>query len=71
MSIVLRSGNGDAASTVQVAVFGDAAVALRRIEKNEKVYVESEIRVNEWTTDTGEHRGLSIAARRAERPGIG
>jgi single-strand DNA-binding protein len=72
MSVVVRSGDGDAASFVQVAIFGDAAVALGRIEKNEKLYAEGSIRINEWTTAAGDKRtGLSMAAWRAERPGVG
>jgi single-stranded DNA-binding protein len=72
MSVIVRSGDGDAASFVQVAIFGDAAVALGRIEKNEKLYAEGSIRINEWTTAAGEKRtGLSMAAWRAERPGVG
>jgi single-stranded DNA-binding protein len=72
MSVMVRSGDGDAASFVQVAIFGDAAVALGRIERNEKLYAEGSIRINEWTTAGGEKRtGLSMAAWRAERPGIG
>jgi hypothetical protein len=72
MSVVVRSGDGDAASFVQVAVFGDAAIALVRIEKNEKLYAEGSIRINEWATAAGEKRtGLSMAAWRAERPGVG
>jgi single-stranded DNA-binding protein len=72
MSVIVRSGDGDAASFVQVAVFGDAAVALGRIEKNEKLYAEGSIRISEWTTAAGEKRtGLSMAAWRAERPGVG
>jgi hypothetical protein len=43
LSVIVRSGDGDAASFVQVAVFGDAAVALGRIEKNEKLYAEGSI----------------------------
>jgi hypothetical protein len=35
----MRSGDGDAASFAQVATCGNAAVALGRIEKNEKLYV--------------------------------
>jgi hypothetical protein len=53
MSIIVRSGDGDAASFVQVAIFGDAAVALGRIERNEKLYAEGSIRINEWTTAAG------------------
>jgi single-stranded DNA-binding protein len=72
MSVIVRSGDGDAASFVQVAIFGDAAVALGRIERNEKLYAEGSIRINEWTTAAGEKRtGLSMAAWRAERPGVG
>lgn len=72
MSVMVRSGDGDAASFVQVAIFGDAAVTLGRIEKNEKLYAEGSIRISEWTTAAGEKRtGLSMAAWRAERPGIG
>jgi single-strand DNA-binding protein len=72
MSVIVRSGDGDAASFVQVAIFGDAALALGRIEKNEKLYAEGSIRINEWTTAAGEKRtGLSMAAWRAERPGVG
>src|SRR5258708_24528741 len=72
MSVIVRSGDGDAASFVQVAIFGDAAVALGRIEKNEKLYAEGSIRINEWTTAAGEKRtGLSMAAWRAARPGVG
>ena len=72
MSVIVRSGDGDAASFVQVAIFGDAAVALGRLEKNEKLYAEGSIRINEWTTAVGEKRtGLSMAAWRAERPGVG
>jgi hypothetical protein len=71
-SVIVRSGDGDAASFVQIAIFGDAAVALGRVEKNEKLYAEGAIRVNEWTTAAGEKRvGLSMAAWRAERPGVG
>ena len=72
MSVMVRSGDGDAASFVQVAIFGDAAVALGRIEKNEKLYAEGSMRISEWTTVASEKRtGLSMAAWRAERPGIG
>jgi single-strand DNA-binding protein len=72
MGVIVRSGDGDAASFVQVAIFGDAALALGRIEKNEKLYAEGSIRINEWTTAAGEKRtGLSMAAWRAERPGVG
>jgi single-strand DNA-binding protein len=72
MSVVVRSGDGDAASFVQVAIFGDAAVTLGRLEKNEKLYAEGSIRISEWTTAAGEKRtGLSMAAWRAERPGVG
>jgi hypothetical protein len=72
MSVIVRSGDGDAASFVQAAIFGDAAVALGRIERNEKLYAEGSIRINEWTTAAGEKRtGLSMAAWRAERPGVG
>jgi single-stranded DNA-binding protein len=71
MSVIVRSGEGDAASFVQVAIFGDAAVALDRLEKNEKLYAEGSIRINEWTTMAGERRtGLSMAAWRAERPAL-
>jgi single-stranded DNA-binding protein len=57
---------------MQVAIFGDATVALGRIEKNEKLYAEGSIRISEWMTAAGEKRtGLSMAAWRAERPGIG
>jgi single-stranded DNA-binding protein len=72
MSVIVRSGDGDAASFVQVAIFGDAAVAIGRLERNEKLYAEGSIRINEWTTAAGEKRtGLSMAAWRAERPGVG
>jgi single-strand DNA-binding protein len=72
MSVIVRSGDGDAASFVQVAIFGDAAVTLGRLEKNEKLYAEGSIRISEWTTAAGEKRtGLSMAAWRAERPGVG
>jgi single-stranded DNA-binding protein len=72
LSVIVRSGDGDAASFVQVAIFGNAVVALGRIEKNEKLYAEGSIRINEWTTAVGERRsGLSMAAWRAERPGVG
>jgi len=53
MSVMVRSGDGDAASFVQVAIFGDAAVALGRIEKNDKLYAEGSIRLSEWTTAAG------------------
>jgi single-stranded DNA-binding protein len=72
MSVILWSRDGDAASFVQVAIFGDAAVALGRIEKNEKLYAEGSIRINEWTTAAGVKRsGLSMVAWCAERPGVG
>jgi Single-strand binding protein family len=72
MSVIVRSGDGDAASFVQVAIFGDAAIALGRLERNEKLYAEGSIRISEWTTAAGEKRtGLSMAAWRAERPGVG
>jgi single-stranded DNA-binding protein len=72
MSVMVRSGDGDATSFVQVAIFGDAAVALGRVERNEKLYAEGSIRINEWTTAGGGNRtGLSMAAWRAERPGVG
>jgi single-strand DNA-binding protein len=72
MSVIVRSGDGDAASFVQVAIFGDVAVALGRLERNEKLYAEGSIRINEWTTAAGQRRaGLSMAAWRAERPGVG
>jgi single-strand DNA-binding protein len=72
MSVIVRSGDGDAASFVQVAIFGDATVTLGRIERNEKLYAEGSIRINEWTTAAGEKRtGLSMAAWRADRPGVG
>jgi hypothetical protein len=57
---------------MQVAIFGDATVALGRIEKNEKLYAEGSIRISEWMTAAGEKRtGLSMAAWRAERPSSG
>jgi Single-strand binding protein family len=72
MCVIVRSGDGDAASFVQVAIFGHAAVALGRLEKNEKLHAEGLIRINEWTTAVGEKRtGLSMAAWRPERPGVG
>jgi hypothetical protein len=72
MSVIVRSGDGDAASFVQVAIFGDAAVALGKIERNEKLYAEGSIRISEWTTAAGVKRtGLSMAGWRAERPGVG
>jgi hypothetical protein len=72
MSVIVRSSDGDAASFVQAAIFGDAAVALDRIERNEKLYAEDSIRINEWTTAAGEKwTGLSMAAWHAERPGVG
>jgi single-stranded DNA-binding protein len=71
-SVILRSGDGDAAQFVQVSVFGDTAVALGRIERGERLYAEGSIRINEWTSAAGEKRTrLSMAAWRAERPGIG
>jgi single-stranded DNA-binding protein len=72
LSVVRRSDGGDAAQFVQVAVFGDAAVALGRIEKGARPYAEGSIRINEWTAPDGAKRhGLAMAAWRAERPGIG
>ena len=47
---IIRSGDGNAASFVQAAIFGDAAVALGRIERNEKLYAEGSIRINEGTS---------------------
>jgi hypothetical protein len=35
-----------AASFVQVAIFGDAAVALGKVERNEKLYAEGSIRIS-------------------------
>ena len=57
MSVIVRSGDGDAASFVQVAIFGDAAVALGRIEKNEKLYAEGSIRISEWIAGSNPNVG--------------
>jgi hypothetical protein len=57
MSVMVRSGDGDAASFVQVAIFGDAAVALGRIEKNEKLYAEGSIRISEWIAGSNPNVG--------------
>jgi hypothetical protein len=61
-------GACDAASFVQVPIFGGAAVAPGWIERNEKLYAEGSIRINEWTTAAGEKRRGSLwrhGARRA------
>jgi hypothetical protein len=53
-----------------VAIFGNAAVALGQIEKNEKLYAEGSIRINEWTTATGERR-VGFSWRHGARSALG
>jgi single-stranded DNA-binding protein len=72
LSVILRSDGGDAAQFVQVAIFGEAAIAIGRIERGERIYAEGAIRLNQWTAPDGTQRhGLSMASWKAERPGIG
>ena len=69
----LAVGYGDDVQWVSVAVFGETAEHIcGTLCKNDKVYVEGAIGLNEWTGRGGEKRtGLSVVATRAEVPGIG
>jgi single-stranded DNA-binding protein len=62
-------GQDDSVQWVQV--FGDRARELAlSLQKGDPVYVEGNIRLNEWTTQAGEKRsGLSFAAWRSEKLG--
>jgi single-strand DNA-binding protein len=64
-------GADDSIQWVQVACFGDRAQALAEsLLKGDRVYVEGNIRLNEWTTQAGEKRaGLSVAAWKVEKLG--
>ena len=66
-------GQGDNVQWVSVAIFGEPAEHVcATLRKNDKIYVEGSLTVNEWTARGGEKRtGLSVVASRAEAPGIG
>jgi single-strand DNA-binding protein len=64
-------GADDAVQWVQIACFGDRARELAEsLQKGDRVYVEGNLKLNEWTTQAGEKRsGLSVAAWRCDKLG--
>lgn len=60
--------DGEEPQWCQVAYFGDKADELgERVKPGVECYVEGTIRLNEWTTQAGEHRaGLSVASFKLE-----
>jgi single-strand DNA-binding protein len=68
----LAVGSGEV-QWVSVAIFGERAEHVcGTLRKNDKVYIEGAIGLNEWTCKDGKPRtGLSVVASRAEVPGIG
>src|SRR5262245_13984161 len=71
--ISLAVGYGDAIERVSCALFGEnAEYVCRSMTKNDKLYIEGAIGLNEWTSRDGEKRtGLSVVASKAEAPAIG
>jgi single-strand DNA-binding protein len=69
----LAVGYGDDVSWVSCAVFGESAEHVcSTLRKNDKLYIEGAIGLNEWTGRDGEKRtGLSVVASRAEPPALG
>jgi single-strand DNA-binding protein len=56
---------------VRVAAFGETAEHLiGRVVKGDRIYVEGDLRLNQWTDREGKPRsGLSVAARKVEKLG--
>ena len=64
-------GSGDQVEWVRVAVFGSRAEELATtLHKGDRAYVEGRVRINTWTSRTGEHKaGPSVAAWHCDVPG--
>lgn len=69
----LAVGHGDDVQWVSVAIFGEPAEHIcGTLRKNDKLYVEGALSLNEWTGKDGKPRtGLSVVASKAEPPEIG
>jgi single-strand DNA-binding protein len=69
----IAAGFGGHVQYLACAVFGETAEFIcRTLYKNEKLYIEGSIRLEEWTGRDGDKRtGLSVVANRAEPPAIG
>ena len=66
-SFSARVGEGEAATWVRVAVFGETADAATTLAKGTPVYVEGRLRLGTWQTKDGESRsGLSVVATKVE-----
>ncbi len=64
-------GDGDGAQWVKVAVFNERAAQLAgHLKKGARVYVEGRLKLQSWTSKSGEARtGLEVAAWRVEQLG--
>jgi single-strand DNA-binding protein len=70
-AINVAVGKDEDTQWVRVAAFGEAAERLiGRVVKGDRVYVEGDLRLNQWSDREGKPRsGLSVAARKVERLG--
>src|SRR6516165_10915356 len=60
-------GKDDDLQWVSVAVFGKAAETAGALKKQDRVYIEGSIRLDNWTgNDEAERHGLSVAAFKCE-----
>jgi|SRR6516165_5581318 len=63
----LAIGKDDDLQWVSVAVFGKAAETAGALKKQDRVYIEGSIRLDNWTgKDGAERHGLSVAAFKCE-----
>ena len=64
-------GDRDEAQWIMVAVFGERAAQLAgHLKKGARVYVEGRLKLESWTSKSGEARiGLNVAAWRVEQLG--
>jgi hypothetical protein len=60
ISLMVRSGEGDAQQVARLAVFGEAALTLGRVEKGEQIYATGSIKLGEWTDRNHEKRVTQI-----------
>lgn len=72
-SVAIAVGNGDATQWLRVALFGDkAGQAAGEVKRDDLVYVEGRLRLENWTARDGTARtSLAISASRFEASTIG